>query len=157
MNPKRIIGIALLMVLIATIGAAIANIFMMRDVMHIGTIKVYGDFNLYEDDICTIVLTELNWGDLYTANTYEEVFYIMGDGENKIQVAWNVTDLPTGVTFSMKMQRDGYPEAAYAEDYLTALDIDEIITLTATLEVGITAVPDALSLTQTFYADNTPY
>lgn len=102
MNKKRI-GLCVAGLLLALlVGIALGAIFLEKPISHhIDVVGIY-DFELYEDELYTIPLVTVEWGDVcHNGKPHLKTVYIKNTGNDKCYISWNSTDIPSGVTFSI--------------------------------------------------------
>jgi hypothetical protein len=107
MKGKMKIGLVLILAVLLTTTIVFAySWFMMRPIGLTGNILATNGLQVYSDAACTIPLTSLNLGtSIHHGDVVEALptagMYVKNTGEQTIQTAWNITGLPTGITYTL--------------------------------------------------------
>jgi hypothetical protein len=103
--------IVLAIMLVVTIVYA-AVLLRQRTVTFHGRINFVGDFMLYQDQACTVPLTDFDWQEVYRPSNNNMWAYLkIADGSDPMKFVWNVTGLPSGMEFTVSWKLSQYDTA----------------------------------------------
>jgi hypothetical protein len=148
--------IVLAIMLAATVAYAV--FLVQRQVHNYGSVKYVGDFMLYQDEACTVPLTEINWGsDLVRGGATQECYCYLkiADGSDPMKFVWNVTGIPNGIQFWMYWLDSIGDGHIWNMNTETTFDghntAGTVVKLDLLLNVGTTAAAGDFSFDVTFY------
>lgn len=97
---KKMFVAALISVALVTtvVFAAMLNY---RTTTHTATITSSGAVELFSNEGCTQVLTNLTWGNLEKGQTYDTQFWIKNIGGDPIWIEWSLSNLPADFTLKV--------------------------------------------------------
>lgn len=99
---KKLSTIAIVALAASLIGTLVyAQWFMNRPVGFTGTVQAINNIQVYSDSGCTNVLSSVSYGNLYRGNVTFTTFWIKNIGDAAVSIEYNITGLPTGITFTM--------------------------------------------------------
>jgi hypothetical protein len=147
--------IVLAIMLAATVVYAV--FLVQRQVHNYGSVKYVGDFMLYQDQACTVPLTEKNWGsDLARGTRYDYYCYLkIAAGSDPMKFVWNATDMPNGITLTVGWLDPMNREYSWNVNTETTFDGNNragaVQKLVFHLNVGTSAVSGDFSFDVTIY------
>jgi hypothetical protein len=100
MKRKTCIAVAVVAsLLLLALGYALT----VRQISHVGVIVASDNFQLYEDEACTIPLNAWDWGTFGRNTVVHKDCFIKSLAEIQINVKWNITSgsVPSGISLQM--------------------------------------------------------
>jgi hypothetical protein len=129
-----------------------AAFYLNRPIGITGNISAVNNFQVYSDPSCTTVLTSISLGEVHRNDVIEKDFYIKDIGEGDVNTAYNLTGLPSDITYTMRFGEIEGTHNLWTPDTPVLLHVGTVWIMMLELTVSGSATFQPVSFTVNIYA-----